>query len=100
MRDTKGEIESLLAEGRALRLIRCSEMDKFRAISESIRSLARTPYTCVIEPVPGILVQVTGAILSPREKQVLRLMLEGDSRKEIASILEIAEGTVAQYARC
>lgn len=99
MRDTKGEIEELLEESRALRLIRCSEMDKYRAISASIKSLAKNPYTCVIEPVPGVRVQFTGASLSPRERQILRLMLEGDSRKEIASILEISQGTVAQYAR-
>ena len=99
MRDSKQEIEELLQESRALRLIRASEMGRYHAISKSIRDLARKPYSCVVEPQPGVQVLVTGASLSVRDKQVLRLMLEGDSIKEIAGILELTPATVGQYAK-
>ncbi len=99
MTTARDEIEALLAESRALRLIRASEMDKYRAISESLKEMAAHPYVCVMQPVPGVQVLVTGASLSPREKQIFRLMLEGDSRKEIANILELSEATISQYVK-
>jgi len=37
--------------------------------------------------------------LSPRQRTVLNLLLEGQARKQIASNLEIAENTVAGYAK-
>jgi DNA-binding CsgD family transcriptional regulator len=57
--------------------------------------------TCWLHPQNGASAAAKDALmnLSPRERQVLLLLLKGDSRKQVAKKLTLSEHTVADYLK-
>lgn len=66
-------------------------VDAIRAVHAGRRPLPDGIATCLAERIPR-------PELSPREMEILRLIANGKSNREIASILEISEGTVRVHA--
>jgi DNA-binding CsgD family transcriptional regulator len=56
---------------------------------------------CWLHPLAASPTSAHGALcsLSPRERQVMLLLLEGDSRKEVARKLSLSQHTVADYLK-
>ncbi len=97
--DLEQKIQELLAESQSIRAMREAEMAKLRTTLSEFKAIGKAPVIGIIEPIPGVQVLVTAARLSFREKQLFRLMIEGDSIKEIAAVLELAPATISQYLR-
>jgi DNA-binding CsgD family transcriptional regulator len=73
------------------------------AFCERDRSLVALAFenVCWLHPIAASPTSANGALcsLSPRERQVMLLLLEGDSRKEVARKLSLSQHTVADYLK-
>ncbi len=62
-------------------------------------TVGRNPKTELKEPTKKTMINLNEIKITPRDQQVLRLLVQGCSNKEIASHLNISPRTVKQHLR-
>jgi len=73
----------------------CKPFDPDELLARARRTIARTAPR---SPLPAILPQVA-SVLSPQEREVLGLLVDGLTQREIASLLVISHKTVATHVQ-